>query len=72
MTPGELADLSMRISALERVVERLAETASGPAAERLSERRQEIEAVFLDPNTMGDIKRAISFERVLLRGVQVR
>lgn len=51
---------------------RMAETASGPAAERLSERRQEIEAVFLDPNTMGDIKRAISFERVLLRGVQVR
>lgn len=72
MTPAELSDLSLRISALERVVERLAAAATGPGAEVLAERRRDLDAVALNPDTMGDIKHAIDFERVLLRGVRIR
>ncbi len=72
MTPAELADLSLRISALERVVERLATAASDQGAELLSERKRDLDALFLNVDTIADIKHAISFERVLLRGVPTR
>tara|TARA_R110000782_G_scaffold125229_1_gene216793 strand:- start:1211 stop:1423 length:213 start_codon:yes stop_codon:yes gene_type:complete len=69
MTPAELSDLSLRISALERVVERLAGSATGPTLALLGKRRREIDAIYLNPDTMADIKHSVSFERVLLRGV---
>lgn len=71
MTPAQLSDLSLRISALERVVERLAADSGGPGRAALAGRRTELDALFLNPDTMADIKHAISFERVLLRGVSV-
>lgn len=72
MTPAELSDLSLRISALERVVERLATAATGSGGEALVERRLELDAVALNPETLGDLKHAANFERLLLRGVRVR
>ena len=69
MSPEEASDLSLRISALERVVERIASSARGDLAVLLSERRDELHALASDVETMADIKHAISFELVLLRGV---
>lgn len=71
MTPAELSELSLRISALEHVVERLAAGSSGAERTLLDERRRELEKIALNPDTMADIKHAISFERVLLRGVGI-
>lgn len=63
MPPGELADLSLRLSALERVVERLAASASGAGAEARAQRKADLDALALHPDTMADIKLAVSFER---------
>ncbi len=69
MSPEEASDLSLRISALERVVERIASSAQGDLAVLLSDRRDELQALASNADALADIKHAISFERVLLRGV---
>ena len=70
MTPAELSDLSLRLSALESVVERLAASATGAGAQALAQRRADLDALALNPDTMADIRHAVSFERLLLKGVK--
>jgi hypothetical protein len=68
MESGELADMSWRIHGLERIITILVE-AGGPASAALVQRRQDLQAIYADPKTAPDMKRAISFELALLRGV---
>lgn len=68
MSPSDLVDMSWRIHGLERVITILAE-AGGPASAALARRRQDLQSIYSDPKTAPDLKRAISFELVLLRNV---
>ena len=70
MPREELSDLSLRLSAPQSVVERLAAGATGAGAQALAQRRADLDALALNPDTMADIRHAVSFERLLLKGVK--